>query len=87
LDKVKKKALITEYAKHEGDTGSSEVQVAILTNRIKQLAGHMQANKHDQHSKRALMILIGQRKRHLSYISKEDLNQYRTLITRLGLRK
>lgn len=87
MDKVKKKALITEYAKHEGDTGSSEVQVAILTSRIKLLAEHMRANKHDQHSKRSLMMLIGQRKRHLSYISKEDLNQYRTLIARLGLRK
>jgi small subunit ribosomal protein S15 len=87
LDKVKKKAVISEYALKEGDTGSTEVQVAVLTNRIKQLAEHLQANKHDQVTRRSLMILIGQRKRLLTYLNNEDVERYRNLITRLGLRK
>jgi small subunit ribosomal protein S15 len=87
LEKTKKTAIITEYATHPGDTGSAEVQVAILTTRINQLAEHMKANKHDQHSRRGLMKLIGQRKRLLAYISREDVERYRTLINKLGLRK
>ena len=87
MEKTKKAAIITEYATHPGDTGSAEVQVAILTTRINQLAEHMKANKHDQHSRRGLMKLIGQRKRLLSYINKEDVERYRTLIGKLGLRK
>lgn len=87
MEKTKKTAIISEYATHPGDTGSAEVQVAILTTRINQLAEHMRANKHDQHSRRGLMKLIGQRKRLLSYISREDVERYRTLISKLGLRK
>ncbi len=87
MDKVKKTAVISEYALKEGDTGSTEVQVAVLTNRIKQLADHMKANKQDQNSRRSLMRLIGQRKRLLAYLNKEDVERYRNLITRLGLRK
>jgi small subunit ribosomal protein S15 len=87
LEKTKKTAIITEYAKHPGDTGSADVQVAILTTRINQLAEHMKANKHDQHSRRGLMKLIGQRKRLLAYISREDVERYRSLIAKLGLRK
>jgi len=87
LDKVKKKEIITEYAIREGDTGSSQVQVAVLTNRINQLAEHMKANKHDQHSRRSLMRLIGQRKRHLAYLNKKDVEIYRNIISKLGLRK
>ncbi len=87
MDRVKKKAVISEYALKEGDTGSTEVQVAVLTTRIKQLADHMQANKQDQNSRRSLMRLIGQRKRLLAYLNKEDVERYRNLITRLGLRK
>jgi small subunit ribosomal protein S15 len=87
LEKTKKTAIITEYAMHPGDTGSAEVQVAILTTRINQLAEHMKANKQDQHSRRGLMKLIGQRKRLLSYINKEDVERYRKLIGKLGLRK
>ena len=87
MDKVKKKAVIAEYALKQGDTGSTEVQVAVLTNRIKQLADHLKANKQDQNTRRSLMRLIGQRKRLLSYLNKEDTERYRNLITRLGLRK
>ena len=87
MDKVKKKEVITGYAVHEGDTGSAQVQVAILTNRITQLAEHMKANKQDQHSRRGLMRLIGQRKRLLSYLNKNDVEAYRSLIAKLGLRK
>jgi len=87
LDKVKKKAVITEYAIHEGDTGSAQVQVAVLTNRINQLAEHMKSNKQDQHSRRGLMRLIGQRKRLLAYLNENDVDAYRGLIAKLGLRK
>ena len=87
MEKTKKSAIIAEYATHPGDTGSAEVQVAILTTRINQLAEHMKANKHDQHSRRGLMKLIGQRKRLLAYISREDVERYRSLIAKLGLRK
>lgn len=87
MEKTKKKAIISEYATHEGDTGSAEVQVAVLTTRINQLAEHMKSNKHDQHSKMSLMKLIGQRKRLLIYIAREDAERYRTLIGKLGLRK
>jgi small subunit ribosomal protein S15 len=87
LDKTIKKAVIAEYAVKEGDTGSTEVQVAVLTTRIKQLAEHMKANKHDQTTRRSLMRLIGQRKRLLTYLTREDVERYRNLIARLGLRK
>ena len=87
MEKIKKKAIITEYAKHEGDTGSSEVQVAVLTTRINQLAEHLKGNQHDQHSRMSLMRLIGQRKRLLSYLAREDIERYRALIGKLGLRK
>jgi small subunit ribosomal protein S15 len=87
LDKVVKQKTITEYATHEGDTGSAEVQVALLTKRINRLAEHLKANKHDHHSQRGLMMLIGQRKSMLSYVNNRDVNRYRGLITRLGLRK
>jgi small subunit ribosomal protein S15 len=87
VDKVKKKTVITENAIHEGDTGSAQVQVAVLTNRINQLAEHMKANKQDQHSRRGLMRLIGQRKRLLAYLNKNDVDAYRALIAKLGLRK
>jgi small subunit ribosomal protein S15 len=87
LEKTIKTAIISEYAIHPGDTGSAEVQVAILTTRINQLAEHMKANKQDQHSRRGLMKQIGQRKRLLAYINREDVERYRTLISKLGLRK
>jgi len=87
LDKTKKGNIIKEFELHEGDTGSTEVQVALLTDRINQLTTHMATNRHDYHTQRGLLKLVGQRRRLLSYLSKEDVSRYRSLITRLGLRK
>ena len=87
MDKEQKTTIIADYRAHESDTGSSEVQVAILTERIRQLAEHLKVHAHDHHSRRGLLKLIGRRRRLLAYISKNDVNRYRTLIGRLGLRK
>lgn len=87
MNKEKKGTIIADFAIHEGDTGSAEVQVALLTDRINQLAEHLKVHSHDHHSRRGLLKLIGQRKRLLSYISENDINRYRSLIARLGLRK
>ena len=87
MDKEKKKEIIEKFEHHEGDTGSTEVQVAVLTERINQLTGHMVANKHDYHTERGLLKLIGQRRRLLAYLSKEDTDRYNKLIRKLGLRK
>jgi len=87
LDKTKKQEIIKEYGLHEGDSGSTEVQVALLTDRIKRLTGHMVANRHDYATQRGLLKLVMQRRRLLSYISKEDVGRYHTLIKSLGLRK
>jgi len=82
-----KKAIIEEYATHPGDTGSPEVQVAMLTKRIKDLTEHLKEHKHDHHSRRGLLLLVGQRRRLLGYLQDIDINRYRTLIERLGLRR
>ena len=82
-----KKAIIDEYATHLGDTGSPEVQVAMLTARIKDLTEHLKEHKHDHHSRRGLLLLVGQRRRLLGYLSDVDINRYRSLIERLGLRR
>ena len=87
MDKEKKKDVISKFGLREGDTGSTEVQVALLTERINQLIGHMAANRHDYHSQRGLLKLVGRRKRLLAYLSKQDVDRYHGLITRLGLRK
>jgi small subunit ribosomal protein S15 len=87
LSKVEKDAIIQEYHVHSSDTGSPEVQVAILTNRINALIEHLKAHKQDQHSRRGLLKLVGQRRRHLAYLSHKDPQRYRDLIERLGLRK
>jgi small subunit ribosomal protein S15 len=87
LTKERKDELIKEFGSHEGDTGSSEVQVAILTDRIKYLTEHLKAHKHDYHTRRGLLKLVGQRRRHLRYINNRDVNRYREVIARLGLRK
>ena len=87
MDKAKKTEIIADFQHREGDTGSTEVQVALLTERINQLTGHMAANKHDYHSQRSLLKLVGQRRRLLAYLRKEDAERYRNLIARLGLRK
>ncbi|SDS46984.1 30S ribosomal protein S15 [Agrococcus carbonis] len=82
-----KKAIIEEYATHEGDTGSPEVQVAILSRRIKDLTEHLKEHKHDHHSRRGLLLLVGQRRRLLGYLQDVDIERYRSLIERLGLRR
>ena len=87
MNKEKKKTIIEEFGPKEGDTGSTEVQVALLTERINQLTTHMVANKHDYHTQRGLLKLIGHRRRLLTYLSKQDKERYNSLIRRLGLRK
>ncbi len=83
----KKQEIIAAYRRDPKDTGSPEVQVALLTNRIDHLVEHLKINKHDHHSRRGLLMLVGQRRRHLNYLSKKDVGRYRAVIARLGLRK
>lgn len=87
LAKDVKEQIIAEYATHEGDTGSPEVQIALLTQRIKDLTEHFKSHKHDHHSRRGLMLLVGQRRRLLGYLQDVDIERYRALIERLGLRR
>ena len=87
LDKKKKTDIVDKFKLKEGDTGSTEVQVALLTERINQLTRHMMDNRHDYHTQRGLLKLVGQRRRLLSYLSKEDVGRYNRLIKELGLRK
>ncbi|KMY24022.1 small subunit ribosomal protein S15 [Actinobaculum suis] len=87
LSTEEKQKIIAEYATHEGDTGSPEVQVALLSARIKNLTEHFRTHVHDHHSRRGLMLLIGQRRRLLTYLADEDIERYRSLISRLGLRR
>ncbi|WP_291378958.1 30S ribosomal protein S15 [Demequina sp.] len=87
LDAATKKSIMTEYATSEGDTGSPEVQVAMLTRRINDLNEHLKEHKHDHHSRRGLLLLVGQRRRLLGYLQKIDIERYRSLIERLGLRR
>jgi small subunit ribosomal protein S15 len=87
LDTATKQAIMTEYATVEGDTGSPEVQVAMLTRRILDLTEHLREHKHDHHTRRGLLLLVGRRKRLLKYLEKTDINRYRSLIARLGLRR
>jgi len=82
-----KKKIIAEYATSEGDTGSPEVQVALLTHRISHLTEHLKEHKHDHHSRRGLLLLVGRRRRLLNYLQKTDIQRYRSLIERLGLRR
>ena len=82
-----KQAIMTAYATHEGDTGSPEVQIAVLTQRIKDLTEHLKEHKHDHHSRRGLLLLVGRRRRLLGYLQKIDIARYRSLIERLGLRR
>lgn len=84
--KEEKSAVIGDYAVHPGDTGSPEVQVAILTRRINELTEHFRTHKHDHHSRRGLLAMVGRRKRLLAYLVREDVERYRTLIARLELR-
>ena len=87
ISKEKKQAIINEYARTPGDTGSPEVQVAILTARIQELTDHLKANPKDHHSRRGLLKMVGKRRNLLGYLKNVDIERYRSLIERLGLRK
>ena len=84
---IDKSAIIAEYATHEGDTGSPEVQVALLTARINHLNEHLRDNKNDHHSRRGLLLMVGQRRVLLDYLKRKDIERYRALVAKLGLRK
>lgn len=86
IEKEKKQAIIEEYKTHDADTGSTEVQVAILTARIRELTEHMKVHQKDFHSRRGLLIMVGKRRRLLQYLKDRDFGRYQTLIQRLGLR-
>ena len=85
--KEEKTAIIKEYATHEGDTGSPEVQVAVLTKRINDLTEHLKTHKKDHHSRRGLLKMVGQRRNLLNYLTKVDIERYRAIIAKLGIRK
>ncbi len=87
LDPEQKKTVIETHAKHEGDTGSPEVQIALLTARIEGLTGHFKVHKKDFHSRTGLLKLVGHRRKMLNYLKKKDVQRYRALIEKLGLRK
>ncbi|MFT3985638.1 MAG: 30S ribosomal protein S15 [Lachnospiraceae bacterium] len=87
ISKEKKTAIINEYARSEGDTGSPEVQIAVLTERIRELTEHLKVNPKDHHSSRGLYKMIGQRRGLLDYLKRNDIERYRTLIEKLGIRK
>ena len=87
LDAAVKSTIIAEYGLKEGDTGSPEVQVALLTRRITDLTEHLKTHKHDHHSRRGLLILVGQRRRLLQYLAKKDIQRFRALVERLGIRR
>jgi small subunit ribosomal protein S15 len=87
LDAATKKQIIDEYATNDGDTGSPEVQVALLSRRISDLTEHLKEHKHDHHSRRGLLLLVGQRRRLLNYLQKTEIARYRSIIERLGLRR
>ncbi|MDA0633864.1 30S ribosomal protein S15 [Nonomuraea sp. MCN248] len=87
LDTAAKKTIIAEYATTDGDTGSPEVQIALLSKRISELTEHLKTHKHDHHSRRGLLLLVGRRRRLLKYLQNVDIARYRSLIERLGLRR
>ncbi|WP_425546374.1 30S ribosomal protein S15 [Amycolatopsis minnesotensis] len=87
LSTDEKKSILTEYGVHDSDTGSPEAQVALLTKRITGLTEHLKTHKHDHHSRRGLLLLVGRRRRLLNYVAKVDIERYRSLIQRLGLRR
>ena len=87
MDKARKQEIIKEFGRNEGDTGSVEVQVAVLTATINKLTEHMKKNKNDFHSNRGLLMMVGKRRNFLEYLKRTDINRYRSLVDRLGLRK
>ena len=86
-DAATKQKIIAEYATNEGDTGSPEVQIALLSHRIAHLTEHLKTHKHDHHSRRGLLLLVGQRRRLLNYLQKTEIARYRSIVERLGLRR
>ena len=87
LTKSEKDSVLEVYHRHESDTGSPEVQIALLTQRINRLTEHLREHKHDEHSRRGFLKLVGQRRRHLNYLSGKDERKYREIVSRLGLRR
>ncbi|MGX7824996.1 30S ribosomal protein S15 [Actinokineospora sp. 24-640] len=87
LSTAEKKSILAEYGVHDSDTGSPEAQIALLTKRIRDLTEHLRTHKHDHHSRRGLLLLVGRRRRLLNYLTKVDIERYRALIQRLGLRR
>jgi len=87
LTTEQKKSILGEYGLHDSDTGSTEAQVALLSKRIADLTEHLKQHKHDHHSRRGLLLMVGRRRRLLNYLTKVDINRYRALIQRLGLRR
>ncbi|MDL2287060.1 30S ribosomal protein S15 [Eubacteriales bacterium OttesenSCG-928-G02] len=87
IDRETKQQIISEYAIHDGDTGSPEVQIAILTHRINELTEHLRSNPKDNHSRRGLLMMVSKRRRFLNYLTKVDITRYRTIIERLNIRK
>ena len=87
MTQAEKQEIIKAYATHEGDTGSPEVQIAVLTYRINELTEHLRTHIHDDHSRRGLLKMVGKRRNLLDYLAKKDINRYRALIAKLGLRK
>jgi small subunit ribosomal protein S15 len=87
LSTDQKKTILADYGVHESDTGSPEAQVAMLTKRISDLTEHLKVHKHDHHSRRGLLLMVGRRRRLLNYLTKVDIERYRSLIQRLGIRR
>ena len=87
MTKTEKTEIIQKYARHEGDTGSPEVQIAVLTRRINDLTEHLKTHKKDHHSRRGLLKMVGHRRNLLNYLMKKDINRYRSIIEKLGIRK
>ena len=87
MTQAEKQAIIKEFATHEGDTGSPEVQIAVLTKRINDLNEHLKVNKKDHHSRRGLLKMVGHRRNLLAYLQKKDIERYRAIVKKLGLRK
>ena len=87
MTQAEKQAIMAEYAAHQGDTGSPEVQIAVLTKRINDLTEHLKANKKDHHSRRGLLKMVGRRRNLLAYLQKKDIERYRAIVAKLGLRK
>ncbi|MGL5416682.1 MAG: 30S ribosomal protein S15 [Clostridium sp.] len=87
MDKARKLEIIKEFGKNEKDTGCAEVQIALLTERINELTGHLKVHKKDHHSRRGLLMMVGQRRGLLNYVAKQDIERYRAVIKKLGLRR